>query len=163
VITAKIVVDTQVFTAIRTTAQKSPGLMTTAFNRTVGRINAQFRAEMKSQEPGPAKYPIQWASVRQRRYVMAKLRREGNLPYQRTGELLDSWRVTHDGADGEGVIIFENTADAAQFVFGENQQRMHVNTGWQRAEPTIERYVETTQDTIFQTWQTVADPTAGVR
>lgn len=31
----------------------------------------------------PITYPVQWDSDKQRRYVMAKLRKENNLPYQR--------------------------------------------------------------------------------
>jgi len=45
-----------------------------------------------SQEGKPVTYPIQWDSERQRRFVMWKLRKEGNLPYRRTDRYRFSWR-----------------------------------------------------------------------
>jgi len=52
-------------------------------------IQRQMQAEGK-----PVTYPIQWDSDKQRRFVMAKLSEEGNLPYQRTGAYQRGWKVT---------------------------------------------------------------------
>lgn len=41
----------------------------------------------------PVTYPIQWDSEKQRRYVMWKLSKEGNLPYKRTGAYQAGWRL----------------------------------------------------------------------
>lgn len=44
------------------------------------------------QRPGlPVTYPINWDSDKQKIYVIAKLRREGNLPYERTGDTEQAW------------------------------------------------------------------------
>jgi len=38
--------------------------------------------------------PVQWDSDRQRRFVMAKLREEDNLPYKRTRTYQEGWKIT---------------------------------------------------------------------
>jgi hypothetical protein len=43
-------------------------------------------------EGKPVRYPIDWDSQRQQRFVMWKLRREGNLPYRRTDRYRFGWR-----------------------------------------------------------------------
>lgn len=52
-------------------------------------IQRQMKVEGK-----PVTYPIQWDSERQRRFVMAKLRAENNLPYKRIGAYQRGWTVT---------------------------------------------------------------------
>src|ERR1051326_8788812 len=49
-------------------------------------------------EPGAVVYPIQWTSDKQRKFVMAKLREDNNLPYQRTGNLAKAWQVSKQGS-----------------------------------------------------------------
>lgn len=57
-------------------------------NETVSEIKSQMSV------PGAAiTYPVQWDSDKQRRYVMAKLRSEGNLPYRRTDGYINGWRM----------------------------------------------------------------------
>jgi hypothetical protein len=46
-----------------------------------------------SEEGKPITYPVQWDSERQRRYVMAKLRKENNVPYRRTGLYAAGWKT----------------------------------------------------------------------
>ena len=157
-ITPRLSFNLKAFDDIRSTAQKAPGLMSTAFNRQMGRINAQFRAEMKAQEPGPSHRPAIWKSARQLRAYFATNGFGAGIPYRRTGQLLDSWHVTHDGADGEGVVTIENTSPAARFVIGKDQQPQHIATGWRRAEPTLEKYEGLIQERIVETWRTVAMP-----
>lgn len=75
-----------------------------------------------SVEPGKPTYPIRWQSEKQRRYVMAKLRRERNLPYTRTHRLSQGWTAVV----GEGMTIqFVNRSPAAAYVQGKRQQIMH--------------------------------------
>lgn len=91
--------------------------------------------------PPPAKKPIEWTSDKQRRFVMAKLRREDNLPYKRTGRANASWRVELKQEGNTSRIVVQNTWDASQFVYGTLnmksrnaalavQQKFHRNTGW---------------------------------
>jgi hypothetical protein len=52
----------------------------------VGQIKARMQVE-----PPPPSYPIKWDSEKQRRYVMAKLRKENNLPHTRTHEYINGF------------------------------------------------------------------------
>jgi hypothetical protein len=56
---------------------------------TASRVRDRMRVEGK-----PIEYPVRWDSIRQKRFVIAKLRREGNLPYQRTHRSRLSWQAT---------------------------------------------------------------------
>ena len=97
------------------------------------------RAILKSQ-PYPPKNTqrMRWVSERQRRYVMAAIRRgDIQVPYQRTGNLANRWSATQtqDGA------TLQNTADYAHWVVGDlkggGQYWMHRNR-WYRARVIIE-------------------------
>jgi len=76
--------------------------------------------------PGsPISYPVQWDSEKQRIYVIAMLRDRNNLPYQRTGNLPDAWKIERDG---EGYTMY-NSQPAAVYVYGNyegaRQSRIH--------------------------------------
>lgn len=54
---------------------------------------AKIFAERMAEEGAPVQYPIQWDSERQKRVVIAKLAKEGNLPYKRTQRYVKGWRI----------------------------------------------------------------------
>jgi len=59
--------------------------------------SAQSLGEIRKdmQAPGkPVTYPIDWDSQKQKRYVIAKLSEEGNLPYSRTDQYRDGWKLS---------------------------------------------------------------------
>ena len=95
----------------------------------------------------PADYPLEWTSERQRKFVMAKLRRENNIPYRRTYRLRAGWRVGLSRVGGGFAFRVENASDYAQFVVGSlakdtsraqaYQQQFHRKTGWVLASDTI--------------------------
>ncbi len=110
----------------------------TVFRRIAREVIPVFERDLDrifSYEPPRPDYPIRWKSEKQRRFVMAKLRREGNLPYRRTHELVRSW--TLDTKLSEGVLTLEvgNTAPHAEFVYGPYQQPF-LNK-WPNAQDTI--------------------------
>lgn len=59
-------------------------------------------------------YPINWDSDRQRRFVLAMLRADDNLPYRRTDRLPGGWAIERED-NGYRLL---NPADAAVYVFG---------------------------------------------
>jgi hypothetical protein len=67
-------------------------------------------------------YPIRWTSERQRRFVLAKLRRENNLPYKRRG-IQRLWVITITERDGIYTVSARNPANSAIYVYGHRQQR----------------------------------------
>lgn len=72
------------------------------FQKSAEKASEETLTEIKRQMSAPGKpitYPVQWDSEKQRRYVIAKLREEGNLPYTRTDAYRNGWKLakTPDG------------------------------------------------------------------
>ena len=73
--------------------QALPGKMEKAGKKTLESAAQTFTNIM--QRPGrKPTYPLTWDSEKQRKFVMAKLRRENNLPYQRTGAHVNGWAMS---------------------------------------------------------------------
>lgn len=158
-VTATVPVD--ILDAIDDQMAKTPGIMQTAWKRALGQIRSQILSEL-SREPDKPRYPLRWKSPRQRRAVMAKLRREGNLPYQRTHRLARGWQVDfRDVADG-GIMQVYNNVPYADFVQGDSAQPMHLDTGWIQAAPVITKWEDVAADRLISTWFVVSDPFAGI-
>lgn len=78
-----------------------------------------------------ADYPLRWKSQKQRRYVIAKLRREGNLPYRRTGALTEAWRVrTSRTVDGAVLEVVNASGKIIDYVAGEGKLRQPMFPRW---------------------------------
>lgn len=90
-----------------------------------------------SKEPDAPRYPIRWKSPKQRRFVMAKLREQNNLPYQRTHRQATGWTVT---VDSPLDVLVKNDNAATRYVQGEDQQPFHIDTGWPYAPGIIRQY-----------------------
>lgn len=111
------------------------------------RIDKTLRREPPTpfQQSGGQLPYIRWTSERQRRYVMAKLRREGNIPYQRSHQYAGGWHVTGDYANGLTSIDVwhdpypgDDGEDVVQFVGGSRQQGFHQDTGWPNANEVLQ-------------------------
>jgi hypothetical protein len=68
---------------------------------------------------------VQWASERQRRYVLAT----GRVPYVRRGYLAKQWTVT---PASKARVVVRNAAPYARYVIGERQQNFHAELGWRK-------------------------------
>lgn len=114
-------------------------IVATAGQRAHDKVAPLALAELRK-EPPPAKQPIEWASERQRRFVMAMYREKGIEKYERSHRLSESWTFL---AITEGRIFrveIENPAPQAKFVYGSMaqnraaalrfKQKMHSSTGW---------------------------------
>ena len=81
--------------------------------------------------PGPVKYPIQWASEKQRRFYFAM--RAGKLPYVRNSDAQSqrigpSWTTARRG--DIGAVVGTRATYAPWVQDSERQQPFHRNTGW---------------------------------
>lgn len=107
-------------------------------------IAKQVEGEV-ARPPGPVTLPIEWASERQRRFVMARKRREGMGPYKRgssagSQDILHRWAV---GRRGDVGAVLANTATYAKWVQSAKfQQPFHHNTGWPTDEAALRKVVE---------------------
>lgn len=92
---------------------------------------------------GSPKYPLRWKSQKQRKYVMAKLRKANNIPYRRTGRFENAW----SGSVTPKQIVIAHTARGdkgqftAPFIIGDKQQPFHKDTGWTKRTVKIEREI----------------------
>lgn len=106
--------------------------------------------------PGRPKYPIRWASEKQRKYVMAKLRRENNLPYRRTGKLARRWSIRTALTLSNGQVWMENPATIAGYIYGDrvgkDQQPFHKDTGWPLAMLFFEKLFVQSRDQLLAAW-----------
>lgn len=138
-------IDTDVVQAWRAQMDKTPALMQEAGSRVIQRYRADILDQLQRQ-PGPPKYPLRWKSERQRRFVMAKLRRENNLPYRRTGRLAAGWRVLSNTVGNISEIAITNNVDYMPFVQGDWAQPFHLDTGWPQFAPIFTEWEPRLQD-----------------
>jgi hypothetical protein len=153
---AKVTVATDVLDAIDDAARQSPKLMQTAFRRATKRLRSRMLADLRK-TPGRPHYPLRWKSDKQRRFVMAKLRAEGNLPYQRTGKLEAGWYVEFEPDASGGLFVVGNDAAYARYVVGDDAQPFHLQTGWVQGADVVSDYRVEAEEVLIQTWFTVAD------
>jgi hypothetical protein len=106
--------------------------------------SVEMAREVYKTPSGKPKYPLRWKSDKQRKYVMAMLRKENNLPYRRTGRLETAWA----GSSTVKQVTIANTARdkrkgqfIAPFVIGAFQQPFHADTGWQKRSAAIEKKI----------------------
>lgn len=156
VIKVKVTIDLDVLQAIANTAQKSPKLMQTAYDRNTRRLRSRI-VERLAAEPGTPQYPIRWKSDKQRRYVMAKLREEGNLPYQRTHALSEGWKAVVEQDGSGGIMTVTNPSPIARYVQGDDAQPFHLDTGWKQVGDVISDARVEAEEVLIQTWFTVTD------
>ena len=88
----------------------------------------RIKSRMSANAP-KVRYPIDWDTQKQKRFVLAKLSQEGNLPYRRRGKTQRAWMLT---ALPEGYRL-ANEEEAAFFVFGDlfkrkSQSNIHRST-----------------------------------
>jgi hypothetical protein len=157
---AAVLVDDDVVRATIETARSAGKLMVGQYRRAMQPVRRNLLGDLRAAPPplSDVNYPLRWKSERQRRYVMAKLRRENNLPYQRTGELVDGWEVTIRADPSEGALLVENDTPHARYVQGDDAQPMHLDNGWPQAALLITEYDEIATNALIDAWLLVVDP-----
>lgn len=151
----RLVTDTDILDAIADGARQAPALMTVTVRRNLSRLRSRALARLKA-EPDAPEYPLRWKSARQRRAVMAKLRREGNLPYQRTHALSEGYDLELDTSNDNGVFSLTNDTPYFQFVSGDDAQPMHLDTGWLQIANEVGVIEDEIADVLIETWFSVA-------
>lgn len=150
--------DSQVLIDANKHVVNSPKLLQTALKRRELRLR-QLTLKIVAVSPGAVHYPIRWKSDRQRRKVMAMLSEQGNLPYQRTGSLLEGYNAKFEFTDEGGAFVVENTSPVAQYIIGDDQQPFHLDTGWKYLPNVVdEQVVPLVLRDYEETWYSVADP-----
>lgn len=100
---------------------------------------------------------MRWASKAQRIAVMAKLRKEGNLPYRRSYRLRLSWVSELIKKGFESIISITNQSPYSKWVGGDfgrgftkPQQPFHKDTGWKLFEHIRVKWFTLMRDEIVE-------------
>ena len=126
------------------------------------RLNDTLLTQLQT-APGPPKYPLKWRSEKQRRFVMAKLRREKNLPYKRTGGLVRGWELVTAFEVGSGGISLLHPWDGIRFVVGPlgSDVRQPMFPHWFDADALLETAAGDAEDILVQSWFAILDTPLG--
>lgn len=135
--------DDGLFAAYQELAANASDFVDTITTRTINEDVAPVMLPDFQQEPGPAVHPIAWTSPKQRRYVMAMIRKGViRSPYVRTHALSQSWKLmlVYD-PNGIVSVVMVNTSSVVDFVEGNRQQGFHADTGWFYANDKAQEWV----------------------
>jgi hypothetical protein len=169
--------DTAVFDALDDALERAPRTMQRVIEGPVRqRLETKLLAQLRT-APGPPPRPIRWGSVRQRRAVMAKLRRQAiargetppitgaKLAYRRTGLLANSWDIEFSVQGADMALELTNDASYAPFVVDGpilkpgGKQPMFPN--WYDVNQLVAQARGEAEDDIVDAWFAVLD-TPGV-
>lgn len=143
---------------------QSPAILTTLMKRSSTRLRSRWLKALRVEPGKPPAGITRLMTPRQRKFVMAKLRREGNLPYQRTHELTKAWDVQVKLAEnGSGDITASNSSPIYDFVYGIRRQSFIEAIGWLDPAPLLVQFEKEAEAVLDANWVTAADITAGVR
>ena len=158
-----IQIDTDVIDALQDAIARAPKTVQTFITKTlVNDSLARIRAQTQPPPPNTnADYPLRWKSERQRRFVMAKLRNENNLPYQRTGQLTASWFVKVTGGI-DPVIEIGNTSPYIDFVAGVAPERQPMFPRWYSYPDILLEEEEIITNAVIDLWGQILDTKSGV-
>jgi hypothetical protein len=98
------------------------------------------------------RYPLAWRSPKQRRAVMAKLRKEGNLPSQRTGDLQRRWKVTAIRNRSDSLIAVSNDSEILEYVMGSSADRQPMFPQWPHYEDVLLKAEVLATDLAINAW-----------
>ena len=128
--TAGVAFDTDVLDTIRTVAQQQPDIVARYVRRELRPFVSQQVDRRLRVAPPPARYPIQWASEKQRRAFFATDGFGHGIPYKRQKRAERGWHVTGNYTNTFSGVTISHDWDKSQYVYGPRQQPFHANTGW---------------------------------
>lgn len=155
-----IKVDPDFLKIVREHVVNAPREFERTYSNTVEALGEETIRKL-SEEPGKPRYPIRWTSERQRKFVMAKLRRENNIPYKRTHAYSSAWMYQRRRTPSGGLFYVQNTAltdtgePLEQYIQGDRQQGFHADTGWIRADTIIKEAAQEAELLLITAWEDV--------
>jgi hypothetical protein len=161
-IKVEVTVDTDIFDALNDALLKSGDKLARQYGIELQKLRQRGLNALR-QQPGKPRYPIRWTSERQRRYVMAKLRRMKQIPYVRTGQFVDSWRIEFGATSNGGIFEVFNPAKNSrgdfieQYITGTRQQGFHQDTGWYQSQNIITDIMVDAEETLIELWGRILD------
>ena len=161
-IKVNLLIESDILSALNEQISQLPAITRGAVSRVYRRYRARIIKDLAAY-PGPVKRPIRWKSERQRKAFFASNGFGHGIPYQRTGNLGKSWKVSTSVKKDVGAFVVENTSNYVQYVQGDYQQPFHLDTGWKAAAPIIVKYETLIGEALIEEWITLVDERAGIR
>jgi len=158
-----ITVEDMALEALKDAIARSPQTMRKFVYKTVRNhlMNTTIK-ELRTPAP-PPQYPLTWRSPAQRRATIAKLRKENNLPYQRTGELERGWKVEVDSNAQDTLLSISNDVPYVNQVMGVYPERQPMFPQWGVYPLIILEGQEWAQNAIIEEWFSIVEPQKGVK
>lgn len=140
--------DSRLLAAYRELLTHPAEFLLTSLGQTFHRNQDSILQSLR-REPGDVKTPIQWTSEKQRKAYFASNGFGNGIPYRRTHQLSQAWKVSliyNAGLFAE--IAIRNDNPAVVFVEGDRQQAFHAATGWLNATDTLVVALETLENEV---------------
>ena len=157
--------DDIVFETLDDAMQRAPKIIQATVEGPILRRLDETLLERLQTEPGPPRYPLKWRSEKQRRFVMAKLRRENNLPYQRTGDLVAGWSIEAEFTPDGGGVTLNHTWDKVGFVVDgpitDTSVKQPMFPHWYDVNALVAEAQGAAEDDLAQAWFAVLDTPGG--
>ena len=127
-----ITLDKDVLDVLRDKIKTAPKRVNFWLSRSLVQNSRKRTLRKLRNAPSPnseSDYPLVWRSERQRKFVMAKLRREG-LPYRRTNAMVEAWEIRGSISNGNATLEVVNDSPQIDFVTGSGDVRQPMFKRW---------------------------------
>lgn len=161
-IRATVRVDTDIFDALVQAAENAPKAVEKFVRGSVA-FELSDRLFQRFPTPGKPKYPLRWASDRQRRAYFATDGFGAGIPYRRTDNIIDQTEVVYRKTGGGGQLEVVNHASYAQYVIGDQQQPFHRDTGWPLLSDLATDLTDDAADLLIEGWYSIVELPKGVK
>jgi len=160
------IIDADIIEALQEIITEAPRLARRFVDiKLKGDLALDMLERFRSLTPPPQTFPLTWPSAKQRRFVMAKLRGDNNLPYQRTGQLQNGWRVNFLTESDTILMTLDNEAPHWRFVVGgiitADSVRQPMFPHWFDADEIVLQFSEMAQDRVITFWTSIVDAPKG--
>lgn len=164
---AEFEVKTLLFTTVQRNVTASLHKMQVVFEKNIQPLRTTMLQEFETVPPPASQfYPLKWRNEKQRRFVIMKLRHEGNLPYQRgssPSDVIKSWLVEHILDGNGGFFHAQNTSPHAIRVFGLDREPMFMQQiPWVDFYGVLPDYQKRAIPVAINSWFEASDPFAGL-
>lgn len=166
-ISQTVTLNTAALDAQAEAARVSPALMASGMKVLVRRERARLRKDV-SKTPPQSSLPFIWsldlaAQGRARRWYFANKVPKGSKGgrYKRTGKLAEAWELRTQIDQRGGVIVIENKAPGAAYVYGPKQVPSH--SAWINKDKLAAQSSERISRDGASLWLAISDPTQGAK
>lgn len=147
-INTEILFDTRAIDNLDAFIEAYPELATETARDT---FNAVIKTPLLSElryQPPKVYYPFVWTTEKQRRAFFATNGFGKGIPYNRTSEMVNKWKVDVFISDGAVIMSASNKSNKVKWVTGKKQQPGHFASGWPKHKETLSFWAQATKEEV---------------